>query len=111
MLCCGAGQLTAGPDSGGGGGLAKTGQGSRSLARGPGCGAGLELTGKEGVIWGKEEWKPHSRAGTGRSRLGSAETNLTSNHGDAGSIPGLVVQIMDTAQIWHCCGCGVGRQL
>ena len=49
--------------------------------------------------------------------------NLTSNHEDVGLIPDLaqwvedlalpqaVAQVTDVAQIWHCCGCGVGQQL
>ena len=52
---------------------------------------------------------------------GTEETNLTRNH--EGSIPGLsqwvkepallwaVVWFADTARIWCCWGCGVGRQL
>ena len=35
------------------------------------------------------EEKPVSKGGTGSSRRGAAETNLTSIHEDAGSIPGL----------------------
>ena len=43
----------------------------------------------------------------GSSYHGSAVTNLTSTHEDAGSIPGLPGWVKDR----HCCGCGVGRQL
>ena len=49
--------------------------------------------------------------------------NPTSIHEDVGLIPGLTqrvkdlalpqatAKVIDEAQIWHCCGCGVGQQL
>ena len=58
----------------------------------------------------------------GSSYHGTAETNLTRNHEDVGLIPGLaqwvkdlvllwsVVQVTDMAQVWCCCGSGIGQQ-
>ena len=43
----------------------------------------------------------------GSSHCGTLETNLTSIHEVAGSIPGLVQWL----GIWHCHGCGVGWQV
>ena len=57
------------------------------------------------------------------SHHGSVVTNQSRIREDVGLIPGLaqrvndlvllqtVVLFADTAQIWHCCGCGVGWQL
>ena len=58
----------------------------------------------------------------GSSHCGSAVTNLTSIHGDAGLIPdpaqwveisvgvssGIGLRHTSDLGIWHCCGCGVG---
>ena len=52
---------------------------------------------------------------------GAVEMYPTGNHEVVGSIPDLaqwvkdlalaVVWVADAAQIWYCCGCGVGWQL
>ena len=55
----------------------------------------------------------------GSSRCGSTVMNPTIIHDDLGSIPGLtqwvkdpvLQQVTTAAQIWRCCGCGVGQQL
>lgn len=50
-------QLTAGPDSGEGGGLARTGQGL-DPSWGPWCGAGSGLAGLGGAVWGERSRSP-----------------------------------------------------
>ena len=56
---------------------------------------------------------------SGSSRCGTAERNPTSNHEGLGLIPEpaqwakdlVLPRNVGEAQIWHCCGCGVGQQL
>ena len=73
------------------------------------------------VCWAGALRDPWIVSASWSSRCGSAETNLTSMHENASSIPGLtywakdlvfpwaVVKVIDTAQILCGCGCGVGQ--
>ena len=63
----------------------------RSEGSGQGREAGESC--REGVL--KENWHQDSRFGS--SRFGAAETNMTSIHEDAGSIPGLTRWVGDPA--------------
>ena len=73
------------------------------------------------TILNKTEEPPWRQGCFWSSHCGVVETNLTRNHKVAGLIPGLaqwvkdpalpwaVVWVSVEAQIWHCCGFGVGR--
>ena len=70
------------------------------------------------------DWCLYESKERGNSLCGSAETNLTSIHGDATWIPGLAQWVGHPELLWavcgvccrraqipHCCSCGVGGDL
>ena len=67
---------------------------TRKRKKGKGCGIETLALFVTGLINTKKNWS---------SRIAQLFTNMTSSHGDTGSIPGLAQWVKDPVLPWLCC--------